>query len=157
MAWGLSAGAVVSAGALLDLTAGLEVAARWRHGRFALALEARSERALPATRGPARLAGWRASGAVVPCWTPARLAVCVVMRAGIFGARADGLLVPRSAGGPVAETGARAAWRPGAGSLALYAEVTAPLLRTRLLLDGRPLWAAPAAVLSLGMTGWTWR
>jgi hypothetical protein len=155
MGWGLSAGAILGTGALLDVTAGLEVGARWRHGRFALALEGRGERALPATRGPAHLEGWRASGAVVPCWMPARLAVCGVMRSGVFGAHADALPVPRSARGAVAETGVRAAWRPGAGSVALYAEMTAPLLRARLLVDGRPVWAAPVAALSLGMAGWT--
>jgi hypothetical protein len=155
--WAFSVGGVLSTGSLLELAAGVEVGARWRRGRFALALEGRSERALPAALGPARLEGWRASGAVVPCWIPARLAGCLVMRAGLFGARADGLPVPRSARGPLADAGFRAAWRPGAGPLAFYAELTTPLLRTRLLVDGRPLWTAPAAVVSLGLVGCTGR
>ncbi len=156
-AWTFSLGGVLSTGALLELAAGLEVGARWRQGRFALALEGRSERALPAAVGPARLEGWRASGAVVPCWFPGRVAACLVMRAGLFGSRGDGLPLPRSAHGPLADAGFRAAWQPGAGSLAFYAEMTTPLLRTRLLVDGRPLWAAPAAMVSLGMAGCTGR
>jgi hypothetical protein len=158
--WSASAGAVLSRGALLNLSAGLELGGRWRRGRLLLALEARGERALPADadQGPATVEGWRASGALVPCLlAPAGIQLCSVARAGGFTVRSEGLAVSRSGQGWLAEAGGRVAWRLGGDglALALYAEATAPLVRTRLLVDAQPSWASPPVVFSFGVAAMT--
>jgi hypothetical protein len=151
--WSVSGGVVLSSGALLDLTTGLELGARWQRRRFVLALEGRGERALQGRRGPATIDGWRASAAVLPCLAPGTVRLCGVARAGGFTARSEGLAVARAGRGLLAEAGARAAWQVGRDrlALALYLEATAPLVRTRLLVDGQPSWASPPVVLSLGL------
>jgi hypothetical protein len=151
--WSLSGGAVVSAGALLDLSTGLEVGGRWRRGRLLLAFEGRGERAPPARQGPATVDGWRASAAFVPCLAPGPIQVCGVGRVGGFTARGERLAPSRAGRGVVAEAGARAAWLLGRDDLAaaLYLEAAAPLVRTRLLVDGQPRWESPPVVVTLGL------
>jgi hypothetical protein len=151
--WSGSAGAVLGIGALLDFSTGLELGGRWRHGRLMLAMEGRVERALPGRQGPAKMEGWRASGAFLPCLAPGALGFCGVVRGGGFTARSEGLAVSRTGRGILAEAGARAAWQLGRGVLAgvLYLEATAPLVRTRLLVDAHPSWASPPVVFSVGV------
>jgi hypothetical protein len=155
----LSAGAVLSAGALLEVSTGIELGARRRFHDLVLGVEGRLERALPARHGPATLEGWRATGALVPCLAPGRGGLCAVARAGGFAASSSDIAAGRAGRGAIAELGARATWQLGAGSLALafYVEGTVPVVRTSLLVDGRPVWASPAAAASVGAAVSTWR
>jgi hypothetical protein len=152
--WSLSGGAVLSAGALLDLSTGLELGGRWRRGGLLLAFEARGERALRARQGPGIIEGWRGSAALVPCLAGA-IQLCGVARVGGFTARGEGLVAARAGRGVLAEAGGRAAWQLGRDDLAMmvYLEAAAPLVRTRLLVDGQPRWRSPPVVVSLGLTG----
>jgi hypothetical protein len=153
--WSLSGGAVLSAGALLDLSTGLELGGRWRRGRLLLAFEGRGERPLRAHQGPALIEGWRGSAALVPCLSPGAIQLCGVARAGGFTARGEGLVAARAGRGLLAEAGGRAAWQLGRDDLAMmvYLEAAAPLVRTRLLVDGQPRWRSPPVVVSLGLSG----
>jgi len=150
--WSVSGGAVLSAGALLDLSTGLEVGGRWRRGRMLVAFEGRAERALRARDGPATVDGWRGSAALVPCLAPGPLQLCGVARAGGFTVRSEGLEVSRPGRGLLAEAGGRAVWQLGREvGVAVYVEAAAPLVRTRLLVDGQPWWASPPLVVTLGL------
>jgi hypothetical protein len=152
--WSVSGGAVLSTGALLELAAGLELGGRWRRGRFAVAVEARGDRALPMRLGTGTVDGWRVSGAVLPCFAPEAAGLCGVIRAGAFRAVSQGLTVSRARPGGLVEAGGRLTVYAGAGplTLALYAEAAFPLINTRLLVDQRAIWESPAVVLSLGLT-----
>jgi hypothetical protein len=151
--WGASAGAMVSAGALLEVSTGLELGGRWRRGRFLVAVDARGERALPVHQGPATLEGWRTSAALLPCFAPGSIRLCGVARAGGFTVHSEGLAVSRSRWGVLAEAGARAVWQLGGDGLALapFLEITAPLVRTRLLVDEQPSWSSPPMIFSFGL------
>jgi hypothetical protein len=152
--WDFSGGAVVSSGGLPDLSAGVELGARWRRGSLLMGVEGRSEHARRAQRGQLALAGWRMAGAFVPCLARWAVGGCLVLRAGVLGVEGHGPSGSRSVLGVLGETGARATWQReivGGLALGLHTELTVPLVRTRLLADGRPLWQSPAAVLSVGM------
>jgi hypothetical protein len=157
--WNLSVAAVVSRGGLPELAGGLALGGRRRFGTLTTGLEGRFDGARASQQGAVAVSGWRTSAALVPCVAPAALRGCLVSRVGLLHLNGRGPQASRSVQGLLAELGARLAWQAAlAGQpLELQAELALPLMRTRLLADGRPVWRAPAAVLSLGLAVLTGR
>jgi hypothetical protein len=151
--WNFSAAAVVTSGALPELAGGLALGGRRRFGPVMLGLEARSDRGRAGQRGTVAVSGWRSSAAVLPCVAPGAVSGCLVTRLGLLNLRGEGPRTSRAVQGVLAEAGARVGWQLAlAGQpLELHAEVALPLVRTRLLADGQPVWRAPVAVFGLGI------
>lgn len=100
------------------------------------------------TVGVGQVSVERYAAAVHGCWHPWQVALCGLARSGIVALRPsalDGADVTE----PMVDAGLRVAWRLGLGEgwgLVVDAEVTAPLRRLRLNIDGDPTWlAAPVA------------
>jgi len=149
----MGAGAIGSAGALPAPSWGALVTAGARLGVSSLSLEGRYDAPsyLAVDQG-GRIRVWMASLAAVPCLHLARLAGCAIAGAGII--RGAGLAVPdaRTAVGPWALVGLRAAYHQPLGRtllLKVHADLVAAPVETQMRLGNDAGWTTPPLYLHL--------
>jgi hypothetical protein len=140
----LGAGGV--AGGLPGLAFGPSLGARAETARLSLGSEGRFEWAIPVQHAGVQVQSWRATGAVVPCVRAGTGAFCGVVRAGLLRASSS-----QSSGSPVLELASRLIVGFLGGRAAVYVEPGFALVRTRLLIDGRPAWTTPRFSAGAGL------
>jgi hypothetical protein len=141
-------------GAAPSRTLGVAAGVGVRGGDLSLGLEGRAD--LPASTslrvGEASTALWVAS--LVPCAHVGRVATCALVTAGALRAAGHGLVEARTVTLPYAAVGARVALAiplTGRWSLALHGDVTTPLTKSKLQVDGTAVWTSPILSAALGL------
>jgi hypothetical protein len=150
----VGAGVVGGLGAAPSRTLGLAVGVAVRSGDWSLGLEGRAD--LPASTslraGEASTALLVAS--LVPCAHVGLVATCALVTAGALRAAGHGLVESRTVTLPYAAVGARVGLAiplTGRLSLALHGDVTAPLTKSTLQVDGTAVWTSPILSAALGL------
>jgi len=125
-----------------------------RGGGLSLGLEGRAD--LPASTslrvGEASTALLVAS--LVPCVHLRTVATCALVTGGALRAAGRGLVDPRQVTLPYAALGARLAVAipfTARLSLALHGDLSAPITKTELQVDGAAVWTAPILSVALGL------
>jgi hypothetical protein len=150
----VEAGIVGGIGAAPSHTLGATAGASLRGGNLSLGLEGRAD--LPASTslrvGEASTALLVAS--LLPCVHLRMVATCALVTAGALRAAGRGLVDARQVTLPYAALGARLAVAipfTARLSLALHGDLSAPITKTELQVDGAAVWAAPMLSVALGL------
>ncbi len=144
--WDAWVGGAGMVGALPGGGVGLATGGQVRRGRLALASEARFDWGLPVRREGASIQSLRLAGAVMPCIQTAPVALCGGLRGGLLWAEST-----RATGSPMLEALARLRVFLGSTRVSLFAEPGLGLVRTRLSIDGRPVWTTPRFSAAAGV------
>lgn len=141
-------------GAAPSRTLGVAAGVGIRGGDLSLGLEGRAD--LPASTslrvGEASTALLVAS--LVPCAHVSRVATCAMVTAGALRAAGHGLVDSRTVTLPYAAVGARLALAiplTARLALALHGDVTAPLTKSELEVDGTSVWTSPILSAAMGL------
>ena len=160
----VEAGTFISSGWLPATSAGVRAGFRvapplpWS---FGLEGEAQLPANQAAASGPGRAAAWTWSASFVPCWHWPPAVACALATFGQIIAHGEGVSLPLEQTAVYGAIGARLAleWQfDQRWALALHGDLTAPLERTRLALNGSDLWTSPAigGALGLGIVSRVW-
>lgn len=150
----LEIGMLAGTGTAPGRSVGAAVQAGVRRGDLSLSLEGRAD--LPGT-APAESGEIRASvlvASLVPCWHLRALGFCALATAGALRAAGQGLMDQRQVTIPFFALAARVrAERPFARlwSLAVHADISAPLVETELRVGGQTRWTSPPLTLAAGL------
>lgn len=140
---------ITSWGLAPSATLGGEAGVGVRYGAFALFAEGRGETQVAGSRGSGgdRIEATVLAGGIAPCGHVRAFFACLPLRLGAMQGRAPDVLLPSLGSSFAAWIAPRAGlWANLGGGFALVSmlELVVPLVRTTLVIDGRPAWTAPS-------------
>lgn len=151
-------GVLGSLGAAPTLTGGAFVGARLKWPRFSVEVEGRADLVASFSMQNGTLGTSLLVGSFLPCGHLGSVGLCALVTGGALRSSSSGNLIPEQKTAPHLAAGARVFFEHPVVqhlSVAIHAELSAPLIRANLWIDGRQAWSSPPIAVALGLAART--